>query len=192
MTEIVYDAEGNAFELRTQRQPGSTGMFGGGSSLRSALGRVASARSVADDPTNRDALARALVGLGACSAGEAHGLSLDEVRGRARRAFETGALGLHPHVRDLRPLCDVFELPTEDLADEAPPAQEMQATHTLELAMVDDDDQPVANEAYRVELPDGMVIEGQLDAQGRALLTGIEDAGNCTVTFPRLDEAAWA
>lgn len=194
MSEIVYDSEGNAFELRLQRHASasSSGMFGGGSSLRSALGRATSTRSIVEEASNREALVRALVTLGDCTEGEAPSLPMDEVRARARQAFASQSITLVPHTRDLRPICDVFTLPTESLADELPPPEEeMRASHTLELELVDEDDEPVPGEPYRVELPGGRVVEGRLNAQGRAMLTGIEDSGNCKVTFPKLDEAVW-
>ncbi len=60
----------------------------------------------------------------------------------------------------------------------------------IEIRLVDEEDQPVANEAYRIELPDGTVREGTLDEDGRARVEGIP-RGNCGITFPELDEAAW-
>jgi len=62
----------------------------------------------------------------------------------------------------------------------------------LEIVLVDEDDpsQPVPFQRYRVELPDGTVHEGQLDADGKARLEGVA-AGDCKVTFPDLDEAEW-
>lgn len=50
---------------------------------------------------------------------------------------------------------------------------------------------PVPHEPYRVELPDGTVREGKLDARGLARLDGIP-RGTCQVGFPRLDARAWA
>ncbi len=193
VSEIVYDSEGNAFELRPGQRSGSRGMFGAGSSLRSALRRATSARSIVDDPDNREALARMLVRIDVCSPGEAPGLTLEEVRTLARGAFEGGLLALTPVVRSRRPICDTFERPTQSLIDEAgdEPIEPMRASHTLELELVDEDDEPISGEPYRVQLPDGQVIEGRLNTQGRAMLTGIEDSGNCQVTFPRLDAAVW-
>jgi hypothetical protein len=53
----------------------------------------------------------------------------------------------------------------------------------IDIQLLDAGGQPLAGEPYKLELPDGTVIEGMLDAQGCA---GVEvmDPGNCKVTFP--------
>lgn len=56
----------------------------------------------------------------------------------------------------------------------------------IELHLVDDFDQPLAGEKYRLKLADGSVREGRLDASGRARIDGI-DPGVCEVTLPDLD-----
>ncbi len=63
--------------------------------------------------------------------------------------------------------------------------------HWIEIELVGEDDRPIANEAYEVTLPDQRVISGQLDAAGWARIDGIASAGECLVSFPRLDKAAW-
>ena len=60
----------------------------------------------------------------------------------------------------------------------------------IEIRMIGEDDKPLANEAYRIQLADGQLREGQLDAQGAVRLEGI-DPGTCLVTFPDLDQEAW-
>lgn len=49
---------------------------------------------------------------------------------------------------------------------------------------------PVAFQRYRVEGPDGAILEGVLDAEGRARVMGL-DPGVCKVTFPDLDKDEW-
>lgn len=62
----------------------------------------------------------------------------------------------------------------------------------IEIELVDEDDQPVPGEKYRVTLPDGSTVaEGTLDQNGYARVDGIEEPGNCKVTFPNLDKEAW-
>lgn len=193
MSEIVTDAEGQTFEVHISRGSGTTLTPFGGWSLRNALGRAASVRDILDDDGNRSALTRALVEARMVSPGEAQSLTHRDVRAMAEEAFSSGTFGLSPYRRNLRPVCDInATAPAEQLADELEEVQEARATHTLELELVDDDDEPVAGEPYRVELPSGEVVQGRLNAQGRALLTNIAESGNCTVTFPRLDESAWA
>jgi len=60
----------------------------------------------------------------------------------------------------------------------------------IEIELVDEENQPVPGEQYRIELPDGSVVEGSLDSQGKARRDGIPP-GNCKVTFPNLDKEAW-
>ena len=65
------------------------------------------------------------------------------------------------------------------------PAKEEE--HWLEIELVDDDGNPVPNEAYTVELPDGSTVSGRLDDMGQARLEGI-DPGTAKVSFPNLDK----
>ena len=62
--------------------------------------------------------------------------------------------------------------------------------HWIAIRLVDEEGDAVPGEDYRITLPDGTVIEGSLDGKGSAKITGI-DPGNCQVTFPNLDQAAW-
>ena len=64
-------------------------------------------------------------------------------------------------------------------------------TSWIEIEMVDEANQPVAGEAYRITLPDGeTVAEGTLDEKGFARVDHI-DPGSCKITFPNLDKDAW-
>ena len=75
------------------------------------------------------------------------------------------------------------------------PTAESEGTATkktwIAIELVDDQDLPVPGEPYRVELPDGSVAEGTLDAKGKAKIEGIP-AGSCKVTFPKMDGRSWA
>lgn len=161
-------------------------------SLRDALAQARGADGILRDPENRDAMARALAQVGECTTAEVQSLRHEEIRQRMERALAMGRLSLVPHVRTLRPVCNVLEAADPLAADLVESNEaEVTATHTLEITLVDDEGEPVGGERYRVEQPDGEVIEGHLDANGRALLTGIEGSGNCLVSFPRWDEGAW-
>ena len=59
------------------------------------------------------------------------------------------------------------------------------------IQLVGEDERPIPGARYRVELPDASVREGQLDGQGLARFRNI-DPGSCVVTFPDLDQEAWA
>jgi hypothetical protein len=60
----------------------------------------------------------------------------------------------------------------------------------IAIALVDEHGKPVPREPYRIELPDGSVLEGRLDAKGRARQQGI-DPGTCKISFPQLEAAWW-
>lgn len=60
----------------------------------------------------------------------------------------------------------------------------------IEVALVGEDGSPIGQERYRIELPDGSVREGTLDAEGLCRVADIA-AGDCVVTFPDLDQEAW-
>ena len=61
----------------------------------------------------------------------------------------------------------------------------------IEIELVDEDDNPIPGERYKVTLPDGRTVaEGTLDENGFARVDGI-DPGTCKITFPRLDKDAW-
>jgi len=61
----------------------------------------------------------------------------------------------------------------------------------IEIELVDEEDNPVPGERYKVTLPDGKTVaEGTLDEKGFARVEGI-DPGTCKITFPNLDKDAW-
>jgi hypothetical protein len=63
-------------------------------------------------------------------------------------------------------------------------------TSWVEIALVDEQGNPVAGEQYQIVVPDGSAVEGPLDAKGLARVEGI-DPGNCKITFPNLDKSTW-
>jgi hypothetical protein len=60
----------------------------------------------------------------------------------------------------------------------------------IAIWLVDEYDNPVPNESYRITLPDGSTVEGTVDSDGHARHDGI-NFGQCTVTFPNLDQTMW-
>ena len=69
--------------------------------------------------------------------------------------------------------------------------EEEQEVHFIDIELLDEADQPVPGEKYKITLPDGSVASGSLDNKGCARVDGIKDAGQCEITFPDLDEQAW-
>ena len=69
--------------------------------------------------------------------------------------------------------------------------EKQKKTSWIEIKLLDVDGEPVPGEPYRVTLPDGSVAEGTLDDKGFARIESFEP-GNCKVTFPRRDKAAWS
>jgi hypothetical protein len=65
----------------------------------------------------------------------------------------------------------------------------VQSCPWIEIELVDEDNQPVPGEKYRVEQSNGKIIEGSLDSQGFVHLTVVR--GTCRITFPNLDMDAW-
>ena len=63
-------------------------------------------------------------------------------------------------------------------------------TSWIEIEMVDEEDEPVPGEKYKITLPDDSVAQGTLDNNGFAHIGGI-DPGTCKITFPELDKDAW-
>lgn len=64
-------------------------------------------------------------------------------------------------------------------------------THWIQIELINMEDQPVPNEAYKIELPDGEIREGRLDDKGRAYIGGLKVAGQCKVCFPEIDTKEW-
>ncbi len=60
----------------------------------------------------------------------------------------------------------------------------------IEIELVDEEDEPVPGEKYKITLPDASVAKGTLDNKGFARIEGIEP-GTCQITFPNLDKDAW-
>jgi len=73
----------------------------------------------------------------------------------------------------------------------SPPAARQQPSNAtwLELELLDSQGQPVPFERYKVVTADGKEIEGKLDAEGRARLSGIPPGSN-SVSFPDY-ESEW-
>lgn len=63
--------------------------------------------------------------------------------------------------------------------------QHVLGAHALEVELTDEDDQPIPHARYAVRLPMGVVVDGQLDGQGRARVERLPP-GTVRVDFPEL------
>ncbi|MBN1766855.1 MAG: carboxypeptidase regulatory-like domain-containing protein [Sedimentisphaerales bacterium] len=82
------------------------------------------------------------------------------------------------------------EYGSEEVKPHKPTEEDKEEKSWIEIEMVDEEDEPVPGEKYRVTTPDDTVAEGTLDENGFARIEGIEP-GTCKVTFPKLDAEAW-
>ena len=79
---------------------------------------------------------------------------------------------------------------SEQVKSHNPTEEEIEEKSWIEIEMVDEEDEPVPGEKYKITLPDDSVAEGTLDGKGFARVEGI-DEGTCKITFPELDKDAW-
>jgi len=78
-----------------------------------------------------------------------------------------------------------FKSPTEEEKEE-----KKDELSWIEIELVDEEDEPIPGEKYKITLSDDSVIEGTLDGDGFARHDDIPK-GTCKVTFPELDKDAW-
>jgi hypothetical protein len=60
----------------------------------------------------------------------------------------------------------------------------------LLIELLDESGAPVVGEPFRVKLPNGKTVEGNLDEQGAVRIEGVDEA-KCKVSFPQRDDAGW-
>ena len=63
--------------------------------------------------------------------------------------------------------------------------------HWIAIELVGEDNQPIPWEEYKIVLPNGEVARGFLDEKGWARVEAIPTAGQCQVSFPKLDKSLW-
>ncbi|EYF07213.1 hypothetical protein [Chondromyces apiculatus] len=110
-----------------------------------------------------------------------------KLKGIVRQALREGRLVA---VQGARLVPRAGSVDEEEAAADTGPRREESAWIEIVLTTDDDPQRPVAFRRYRVELPDGSVREGRLDARGAARLAGI-DPGTCQVSFPDFDGKRW-
>lgn len=72
----------------------------------------------------------------------------------------------------------------------SPTEEDLEEKSWIEIELVDEEDNPVPGEPYRITMPDGSVASGTLDENGFAREEGM-DPGTCQICFYKLDQDAW-
>lgn len=90
---------------------------------------------------------------------------------------------------------DSLPFPLPNAAGAAPvqsrPVKPVEARYWIEIELVGEDGKPIAGEAYTLKTVEGELIQGHLDTSGRARVETLTASGDCQVSFPALDGAAW-
>ncbi|MBZ5710705.1 hypothetical protein [Nannocystis pusilla] len=73
-----------------------------------------------------------------------------------------------------------------ETADDRPLEPRVDATHWIEIRLVDDDDAGISGQRYLIIDPDGRPHRGYTDSLGSARITRLSP-GTCRVSFPDLD-----
>jgi hypothetical protein len=66
-------------------------------------------------------------------------------------------------------------------------SQFLKETTFVEFQLLNEKDEPIANEAYELTLPDGTLMTGVLDGNGFVHVAGIP-RGSCSIKFPKLED----
>jgi phage protein D len=71
------------------------------------------------------------------------------------------------------------------------PAQRPQPPpNWIEIELKDESGRPLPGTYYQVKTPDGRILDGNLDGQGKARVEGVKP-GQCKVSFPEIHETEW-
>jgi hypothetical protein len=110
--------------------------------------------------------------------------------GELRRMIDRGELvfvELPQRSTSARPI----QVEEPELREPTGPEEIVEQVDWIEILIVDEDDQPVRNVAYELELPDGSKRRGQTNAEGLARCDRIP-SGTCKLTLVELDTQAWS
>jgi hypothetical protein len=146
-----------------------------------------------DDPFSRRALIEMYQALYGQNGAPKPAASKEEWKSylmpRLKESFRRGDLIL---LRGSRPggLGSENEPQPVNTAAPAPSRQPQRNKTWIEIELVDNEGNPVANEPCRLILPDDSIWEGTTDAQGLVRVDFI-DHGQCEVCFPNIDLNEW-
>ncbi len=112
-----------------------------------------------------------------------------------KKLWAASASGTVLKVKSLSVQGDEIAFKGGSITKEAPASAADQKTEDLkqfpvELELVDQDGEPLEGEPFRVEFPDGTLVDGVTGPHGKTTVFGTAE-GQAKVSFPRLDGKAW-
>jgi hypothetical protein len=144
-----------------------------------------------EDPISRSALLEMDNDTGGNLATAGRGLSQSNLRKRLLANLEAAFRRGYFVILALPPMdFHKVEAPPEAKSAPAPPPPAKPQKTWIEIKLVDMDGDPVPDQQYKIDLPDGSTRENILNSAGDARYTGIEP-GTCTVWFPDIDAREW-
>ena len=112
------------------------------------------------------------------------------VLGELRRMIDRGELvlvALPQRSSSARPI----QIEEPEVREPAALEDIVEHTDWIEILIADEDDQPVRDVAFELELPDGSIRRGRTNADGIARYERIP-SGTCKLTLVELDTQAWS
>ncbi|MBW2108725.1 MAG: hypothetical protein JRI36_08685 [Deltaproteobacteria bacterium] len=80
----------------------------------------------------------------------------------------------------------------EDQKKDKSDSSEDEDSHYIGIELKDEEGNAVAGEQYRVKLPNGDVVSGYLDDNGKAKVEDISVSGQCKISFPEIHCDEWS
>ena len=73
-------------------------------------------------------------------------------------------------------------------AESGAEAEEESESHWIGIELKDEEGNPIPGAVYKVRLPDGKMMRGRLDDNGKVKLENIPEGGTAEVKFPQIHE----
>ncbi|MBW1789498.1 MAG: hypothetical protein JRK53_23260 [Deltaproteobacteria bacterium] len=70
-------------------------------------------------------------------------------------------------------------------------SSEDEESHYIGIELKDEDGNPMSGEYYKVKLPNGDIVTGYLNDEGKAKIENIPEGGECKVSFPGIHGDEW-
>ena len=156
---------------------------------RTALGFAELRSLITSEREMSQALRRLVVDVGANASG-VEWWSDEELVQQLARLIERGLVRV---VVEPRPL--TCSEPSEESVVPAhvvePVAPVDEAQHWIEVQLLGEDDEAISGARCQIVMPNGRTIVRTTDRFGLVRVDGVEEAGNCEISFPDLDSEAW-